>query len=61
MHDTVIRSGTIVDGSGKPAYTGDVALEGGKIVQVGGKAGPARREIDAMGLLVTPGRRAHSL
>ena len=47
MHDTVIRGGTIVDGSGKPAYTGDVALEGGKIAQVGGKAGPARR--------VTPG------
>ena len=55
MHDTVIRGGTIVDGSGKPAYIGDVALEGGKIAQVGGKAGPARRDIDAMGLLVTPG------
>ena len=55
MHDTVIRGGTIVDGSGKPAYTGDVALEGDKIAQVGGKAGPARREIDAKGLLVTPG------
>src|SRR3982074_3686265 len=55
MHDTVIRGSTIVDGSGKPGYTGDVALEGGKIAQVGGKAGPAKREIDANGLLVTPG------
>ncbi|OJW28158.1 MAG: amidohydrolase [Rhodospirillales bacterium 69-11] len=55
MHDTVIRGGTIVDGSGQPGYTGDVALEGGRIVEVGGKAGPARREIDANGLLVTPG------
>ena len=42
MHDTVIRGGTIVDGSGKPGYTGDVALEDGKIAQVGGKAGPGQ-------------------
>jgi N-acyl-D-amino-acid deacylase len=55
MHDTVIRGGTIVDGSGKPGYTGDVALEDGKIAQVGGKIGPGTREIDANGLLVTPG------
>ncbi len=55
MHDTVIRGGTIIDGTGQAAFTGDVALEDGKIVQVGGKAGPARRDIDASGLLVAPG------
>jgi N-acyl-D-amino-acid deacylase len=55
MHTTVIRGGTIVDGTGKPAFTGDVALDGDRIAQVGGKAGPGRREIDADGLLVTPG------
>ncbi len=55
MHDTVIRGGTIVDGTGKPGYTGDVALEGGKVASVGGKAGPGKREIDANGLLITPG------
>jgi N-acyl-D-aspartate/D-glutamate deacylase len=55
MHDTVIRGGTIVDGTGAPAFTGDVALEGDRIVQVGGKAGPAKRDIKADGLLVTPG------
>ena len=55
MHDTVIRGGTIVDGTGKPGYTGDVALEDGKIASVGGKAGPGKREIDANGLLITPG------
>jgi N-acyl-D-aspartate/D-glutamate deacylase len=55
MYDTVIRGGTIVDGSGQPAFTGDVALQAGKIAQVGGKAGPGKREIDANGLLVTPG------
>jgi N-acyl-D-aspartate/D-glutamate deacylase len=55
MHDTVIRGGTIIDGTGKPGFTGDLALDGDKIAQVGGKAGPGKREIDANGLLVTPG------
>jgi N-acyl-D-amino-acid deacylase len=55
MHDIVIRSGTIIDGTGRAAFTGDVAIAGGRIAAVGGKAGPARREIDAAGLLVTPG------
>jgi N-acyl-D-aspartate/D-glutamate deacylase len=55
MHDIVIRGGTILDGSGAEAFTGDVAVDGGKIAAVGGKAGPGKREIDAGGLLVTPG------
>ena len=55
MHDLVIRNGKIVDGSGQPAFIGDVAIDGGKITSVGGTAGAARREIDATGLLVTPG------
>ena len=55
MHDIVIRGGTIVDGTGAPASTGDVAIDGDRLVQVGGKAGPARREVAAEGRLVTPG------
>ena len=55
MHDIVIRGGTIVDGTGAAAFTGDVAIDGGRIAQVGGKAGPARREVEAAGRLVTPG------
>ncbi len=55
MHDIVIRGGTIIDGTGKAAFTGDVAIAGGRIAAVGSKQGPARREIDANGLLVTPG------
>ncbi len=55
MHDLVIRNGKIVDGTGKPSFIGDVAIDNGKITSVGGKAGAARREIDATGLLVTPG------
>ncbi len=55
MHDLVIRNGNIVDGTGAPAFAGDVAVDAGRLVQVGGKAGAARREIDAAGALVTPG------
>ncbi len=55
MHDIVIRGGTIIDGTGKASFRGDVAIAGGRIAAVGGKQGPARRDIDAEGLLVTPG------
>jgi N-acyl-D-amino-acid deacylase len=55
MHDLVIRGGTVVDGTGRAKFTGDVAIDGATIAAVGGPAGPARREIDADGLLVTPG------
>jgi len=55
MHDIVIRGGTIVDGTGAPASAGDVAIDGDRIVQVGGKAGPGRREVKADGRIVTPG------
>src|SRR2546425_433508 len=55
MHDLVIRNGKIVDGTGTPAFSGDIAIDGGTIAAVGGEAGPGRREIDAAGLIVTPG------
>ncbi|MGH6623123.1 MAG: N-acyl-D-amino-acid deacylase family protein, partial [Burkholderiaceae bacterium] len=55
MHDAVIRGGTIVDGTGQPAFTGDIAIRDGTIVEVGGHLGAARRTVDAAGLLVTPG------
>src|SRR5579885_23179 len=55
MHDLVIRNGKIVDGTGAPAFTGDVAIDGATITSVGGQAGAGRREIDAGGMLVTPG------
>lgn len=55
-YDLVIRSGTIVDGLGGEPYVGDVAVRDGLIVAVGDVNGePAAREIDATGLLVTPG------
>src|SRR5260370_28614781 len=55
MHDVISRNGKIVDGSGAHAFNGDVAIDNGVITSVGTKAGGARREIDATGLLVTPG------
>jgi N-acyl-D-amino-acid deacylase len=55
MHDIVIRGGTIIDGTGKPGYVGDVAIDGDVLAAVGGEIGPGKHEIDAKGLLVTPG------
>ena len=55
MHDLVIRGGTIVDGTGGARVEGDVAIDGGIIAALGDVASRGRREIDATGLLVTPG------
>ena len=54
-YDLVIRNGRIVDGTGAAAFTGDVAVQGGRIACVGRVAARGRREIDAAGKLVTPG------
>lgn len=53
--DLVIRSGTVVDGSGGAAYEADIAIDKGVIVEIGKVAARGREEIDAKGLLVTPG------
>ncbi|MGH6956902.1 MAG: N-acyl-D-amino-acid deacylase family protein [Caulobacteraceae bacterium] len=55
MLDLAIRGGTVVDGTGEAPFEGDVSIEGGRIVAVGASAGPARREVDARGMVVTPG------
>lgn len=54
MHDVVIRGGKIVDGTGKPAFIGDVAIAKGQIAAVGKDLGGAQKIINAEGLLVTP-------
>ncbi len=54
-HDLVIRGGTIVDGSGEPRFVGDVAIDGEWITAVGTVRDKGKREVDATGLLVTPG------
>ena len=55
MYDLVIRGGTVVDGTGDPARTADVAIDGDQIVAVGKLDERGRHEIDADGALVTPG------
>src|SRR4029453_6282429 len=55
MHDLVIRNGSVVDGSGGPARTADVAIDGETTTPVGDVPERGRREIDATGRIVTPG------
>jgi N-acyl-D-amino-acid deacylase len=55
MHDLIIRGGTLVDGTGAAARTADVAVDAGRITDVGQLEGGATRIIDADGLMVTPG------
>ena len=55
MHDLVIRRGTIVDGTGRGRYEGDVAVDDGVIAAVGEVPSRGRREIDAGDLVVAPG------
>lgn len=54
-YDLIIKGGTIVDGSGRERFTGDVAVRDGVIVEVGKCDGVADRVVDAQGALVTPG------
>src|SRR3954452_3187498 len=55
MHDLVIRGATVVDGTGGPKRTADVAVDGGRITEVGDIGERGRREIDADGLILAPG------
>jgi N-acyl-D-aspartate/D-glutamate deacylase len=57
MHDLVIRNASLIDGSGAASVMADVAVDGDQITDVTspGGASRARRELDADGLLVTPG------
>ncbi|MFT4519786.1 MAG: N-acyl-D-amino-acid deacylase [Halioglobus sp.] len=55
MYDMVIRNGTVIDGSGTPGQLTDIGITAGRIAAVGGDIGPGEKEIDAEGLLVTPG------
>jgi dihydroorotase/N-acyl-D-amino-acid deacylase len=55
-YDLVIRNGHIIDGTGSPWYSGDIGIRQGKIASIGNLAGaPAKRTIDARGMVVAPG------
>lgn len=55
MYDTKIINGKIIDGTGTPAYLGDIAITGGKISALGACPGESKVTIDASGAIVTPG------
>ena len=55
MYDLVIRGGTVVDGTGSPPFRADVAVAAGRVATVGAVPERGQEEIDASGLLVTPG------
>ncbi|MGI8926149.1 MAG: N-acyl-D-amino-acid deacylase family protein [Tepidiformaceae bacterium] len=52
--DITFRNARVVDGSGSPAFEADVTVEGGRISRVG-QGAPAAREVDAAGLVLSPG------
>lgn len=57
MHELVVRDATVIDGTGGDRRVADVAVDDGLIraVSNGAEVGPGRREINAEGLLLTPG------
>src|SRR5467141_529764 len=55
-YDLIIRNGHIIDGTGNPWYTADVAVSGDRIAAIGDlREAQAKREIDAKGRVVAPG------
>ena len=54
-YDIIIKGGTIVDGTGTPRFSGDVALVNGKVAEIGSVSEGAAETIDACGLVVAPG------
>ena len=55
MYDLIIKNGKVIDGTGSPAFSADVAVHQGKIARIGKDLGDAAQVIDAAGLVVTPG------
>jgi N-acyl-D-aspartate/D-glutamate deacylase len=55
VSDLLIKGASVVDGTGRAAFAADVAVAGGRIVEIGTDLGPATRVVDADGLTVVPG------
>ena len=55
MYDLIIRNGTVIDGTGAERFIADVAINDGKVAEIGQVAETSTNEIDATGKLITPG------
>jgi N-acyl-D-amino-acid deacylase len=55
MHDLILKGGRVYDGSGMPSFNADVAIAGGKIVEIGRINAGAKRTLNVDGLAVAPG------
>ena len=53
--DILIKGGSVIDGSGTPRFSADIAVDTGRIAEIGKINSSARRVIDAHGLAVAPG------
>jgi N-acyl-D-amino-acid deacylase len=54
-YDLLIRNGTVIDGTGRPGVTADLAIEGDRIVALGSPTGQAKQTLDVSGRVVAPG------
>jgi N-acyl-D-aspartate/D-glutamate deacylase len=54
-YDTLVRGGSVVDGTGAPARRADIGIKDGKLAAIGELSGAAARTLDASGLVVAPG------
>ena len=54
-YDIILRGGSVADGTGRAPFVADIAIDGGRIVAIGEIDGHGHEEIDAAGLIVTPG------
>jgi N-acyl-D-aspartate/D-glutamate deacylase len=54
-HDFVIRNALLVDGTGRPGFEGDLAIDGGRIAALGSVPGRGREELDARSQVLAPG------
>src|SRR5580692_4309228 len=54
-YDVLIKNGKVIDGSGMPAFQGDVAVKDGKIAEIGKLSGAADQVVDAGGQVIAPG------
>ena len=55
IYDVIVRGGVVVDGTGRTPYPADIAIVGKNIIHVGDVDGSAHEEIDASGMIITPG------